>query len=112
MKTYTMSESQAFAAYTSPDDRRSELFGYYGSYCVAQEAVKGQSWWGSDGTVSSRPVDVITFTDENGESWTFPKTAAIQVQSETPEARRKRMEVLKENALAKLNPDEREALGL
>ena len=107
-----MSENSAYAAYTSPDDRRSELFGYYGSYCIAKEAVKGQSWWGSDGTVSNTPTDLITFTDENGESWTFPKKAAIIVQEETPEAKRKRMERIKENALAKLNPDEREALGL
>lgn len=38
---WVMTESEAYAAYVSPDDRRSELFGYYGSYCVAEEAVKG-----------------------------------------------------------------------
>ncbi|WWS24694.1 hypothetical protein vBKpnAMK4_00510 [Klebsiella phage vB_Kpn_AM_K4] len=48
--------------------------------CVAEEAVKGQSWWGSDGTVNRKPTELITFTDENGESWTFPKSAAISVQ--------------------------------
>lgn len=107
-----MTESNAFAAYVSPDDRRSELFGYYGSYCIAREAVKGKSWYGSDGTVNRKPTELITFTDENGESWTFPKSAAISVQEETPEAKRKRLEKIKEAALAKLNPDEREALGL
>ncbi len=109
---WVMTESEAYAAYVSPDDRRSELFGYYGSYCVAEDAVKGQSWWGSDGTVNRKPTELITFTDENGESWTFPKSAAISVQEETPEAKRKRLEKIKEAALAKLNPDEREALGL
>ncbi|QPB08944.1 hypothetical protein CPT_Metamorpho_207 [Klebsiella phage Metamorpho] len=109
---WVMTESNAYAAHISPDDRRSQLFGYYGSYCVARESVKGKSWYGSDGTVNSIPTELITFTDENGESWTFPKKAAIIVQEETPEAKRKRLEKIKENALAKLNPDEREALGL
>ena len=109
---WVMTESNAFAAYVSPDDRRSELFGYYGSYCIAREAVKGKSWYGSDGTVNSTPTELITFTDENGESWTFPKKAAIIVQEETPEAKRKRLEKIKEAALAKLYPDEPESLGL
>lgn len=37
---WVMTESNAFAAYVSPDDRRSELFGYYGSYCIAEKQSK------------------------------------------------------------------------
>lgn len=109
---WVMTEQSAYAAYVSPDDRKSVLFGYYNSHSLAMESVAGKSWYGSNGTVNRNPVELITFTNENGESWTFPKTAAVEIKTESPEQYKARMVRLRESALSKLTPDEKKALSL
>ncbi|ADB81587.1 hypothetical protein CC31p091 [Enterobacter phage CC31] len=112
MKVVNVKESDVYVARISPDDRRSEVYGYYDSYFKAEESVAGKSFYGSNGTVDHQPQKAITLTFEDGSKLSFLRTSAFEIRTETEAERVARLEKVKQNALSKLNPEEKRALGL
>ena len=103
---------KAWVAYVSPDDRRSVVYGYYDSYFLAEQDVIGKSWYGSSGTVSREPIEVITLEFADGTSSSFEMKKGFEIRTESEEDRKARKEKARQAALAKLTPAEREVLGL
>lgn len=101
-----------YVACISPDDRRSVIFGYYDSYEKAKESVKGQSWYGSDGTVSLTPLEALTITFDDGSKSSFLVNNAFEIQHETLYEKDVRLKEARKTALKKLTDSEKEALGL
>lgn len=112
MKVIKVKENDVYVARVSPDDRRSEVYGYYDSYFKAEESVAGKSWYGSNGTVDRQPVKALTLTFEDGSEISFLKKDAFEIRTETEAERIARLEKVKQSALSKLNPEEKRALGL
>ena len=85
-----MKRISAFEARVPQDERSDAHVGYFVNAADGTRATKGTGWWGADGTV--RAVELIifdTYEEYNGEQ----------------------ENKLREQALNKLNPQEREALG-
>lgn len=102
-----------YKATASQDERggRETLVGYYRNTVDARSDVKGQGFWGSDGSVESLPRTAVTVKID-GKELTFLVDSAITVYNETREERNARKEKLKMSGLSKLTMEERVALGL
>lgn len=108
--------SRIFSVYKATvhhDDRgnKTSVMGYYTSIIDAKSDVKGQSYYGADGSVENLPIEVIR-VNVDGKEMIFPLNAAITVFTEDRMAREARQKALKASAISKLTKEEREALGL
>lgn len=113
MKTIMSSRVEnVWEATISPDDRRREIYGYYDSYEKACESVMGKSWYGSDGFVSQNPQQALTIEYMDGSTTSFILDKGFEIQRESEKDKEERLKRLREQALSKLSPSEREALGL
>lgn len=97
----------------SQDERGGREFtvGYYFNRFDADEDVKGQGFWGSDGRVQSQQIEVVE-VEVNGEKMIFPLQSRIEVFYENRKKREAELERNRKNGLAKLTKEERLALGL
>jgi hypothetical protein len=77
---------------------------YHSTYSAALNAVKGASSWGSDGTVR----EALAVRDDTVPGETYLVSKTIDLDGEEEKAKK----ALQEQALAKLSPEEREALGV
>lgn len=104
---------KVWKATASQDERgdRETLVGYYFKRFDADNDVKGQGFWGSDGRVQSEQIEVVEVTVD-GEKMIFPLQSRITVFYEDRKTRDAERERNRKNGLAKLTKEEREALGI
>ena len=76
---------------------------YCSTHSQAQEAAKGQGWYGGNGAVVSRPALKI-----DGKVWLLAERDPIDIDS----SQSKRDAELREKTLASLNDEQRRVLGI
>ncbi|UPW42458.1 hypothetical protein EBPHNEJP_00160 [Salmonella phage CF-SP2] len=103
---------KVWEATISPDDRKTQHYGYYDSYEKARESVAGKSWYGSDGRVSDTSKEALTVIFADGKALSFIIKDGFDIQRETAKDKEERIKRVREQALAKLTESERDALGL
>lgn len=93
----------AFGAFTTTDEygRDGKNLGWFSTEDAAKKRAAKKGWYGSDGNVCEEPTVTV-----DGKTYRLADTSPITVDDSD-----ERAAALREQAFAKLSPEEREALG-
>lgn len=94
----------------STGERSGTVFGYFASIEIGQKATKGKGFYGGDGTHTGTKTANVFIVD--GEEYIFLEDSRINIFCSEEDVREAELEARRQQALSKLNEEDKRILGL